>query len=107
MAQVAALPHGLIGAPGWDVGESLSEKVTWPVHEGGTITNRGDVHHVAVLVRQFIQYEQAAALVRSRHACDRGPPSPVHHASVRDKFRVSQCRLSRPGGKIIERSHLL
>jgi hypothetical protein len=55
---ITTLPQGLIGAPGGDVGESLGEKVAWPVHEGGTITNRGDVHHMAVLVYEFIQYEE-------------------------------------------------
>jgi hypothetical protein len=54
VAEVAALPHRLIGAPGGNIGEGLGEKIAWPVHEGGTITNRGDVHHVTVLVYQFI-----------------------------------------------------
>jgi len=54
MAKVAALPHGFICAPGGNIGESLGEEIAWPVHEGGTITNRGDVHDVAVLVYQFI-----------------------------------------------------
>src|SRR5579864_7891402 len=107
MAQVAALPDGLIGAPGGDISESLGEQVARPVHEGGTITNRGDVHHVAALVYQLIQYVQAAALIRGRHASDRWPPRPVRHASVGDKLRVSQSRLSWAWSKIEERSHVL
>src|SRR5579863_3952294 len=107
MVQVAVLPEGLVSAPGGDVGESLGEQVTRPVHEGRTITDRGDVCHVAVLVYQLIQYKQAATLVRGRDACDRGPPGPVYQAPVSDEFRISQRRLLRPGGKIVERSHLL
>src|ERR1043165_9853305 len=104
MAEIATLPQGLIGTPGGNISESLGEKVTRPIHERRTITNRGDIHHMAVLVYQFIQYEQAAALIGGRHACHGGSPYPLHHPPVRYKFRVSQCRLFRPGGKIIEGS---
>src|SRR5215469_7433215 len=107
MAQVTSLPRGLIGAPGGDIGEGLGEKVARPVHEGGAITNGGDVHHVAVLVYQFIQYGETAALVWSRYSCDGGLPGPVYHPSVGDKFRVSQCRFFWPRSKIVECSHLL
>src|SRR5215470_2441492 len=107
MAQVVALPGGFVGAPGRHIGESLGEKITRPIHEGGTIANRGDVHHVTVLVYQLVQYEQAAALVWGRHSRDRGPPGPVHDASVDDEFRISQCGLVGPRAKIVERSHLL
>src|SRR5690349_831479 len=102
MAQVAELPHRLIGAPGRNISESLCEKVAWPVYEGRTITNRGDVRYMAVLVYQFIQNKEAAALVRGRHTCHGGLPDSIHHSSMRDKFRVSQRRLIRPGGKIVE-----
>src|SRR5690349_2646374 len=104
MAQVAALPGGFVGAPGGDVGEGFGEKIARPVDEGRTITDRGDVHNVAVLVYQLIQHKQPTAFVRGRDARNRWPPGSVEHASMGNKLRVSQRRLLRPRGKIVERS---